>query len=375
MTSAALRGPATALGDATTRALTPCACRGLVSRWRGSPRRTCQADKQSRRRRHAAALRHLPKEAETTLTNATPREPTADAADLVGQFLRGLEVRGISPATRRSYGSDLAQLDAWLGARGGALHALDRGVVRAYAAHLGRRGYAPATLARKLSTVRSLCRFLTERGVLAVDPAQYLPGPRRRRRLPHALRPAEVDAICDAVEGADAFALRDRLVFELLYGCGLRSQELVDLACADVHAQYGELLVRGKGGKMRMVPLGDEAAAALERYLAAGRGVLGRRGGRGATPPDDALLLTRGGHALQTSDVRRIVAKYAAVAGVTASPHMFRHAYATHMLEHGADLRAIQELLGHSSVSTTQIYTHVSGAHLKAVHSRHHPRS
>lgn len=157
------------------------------------------------------------------------------------------------------------------------------------------------------------------------------------------------------MRGSDAFALRDRLVFELLYGCGLRSQELVDLGCDDVHARRGELLVRGKGGKMRMVPLGDEAAAALERYLASGRGALGRP--------------------LHTSDVRRIVAKYAAVAGLAASPHMFRHAYATHMLEHGADLRAIQELLGHSSVSTTQIYTHVSGAHLKAVHQRHHPRS
>ena len=171
------------------------------------------------------------------------------------------------------------------------------------------------------------------------------------------------------------FALRDRLIFELLYGCGLRSQELVDLNRADVHARYGELLVRGKGGKMRMVPLGDEAAAALERYLTSGRGELERRRGGAAAAPLDALLLTRGGRALQTSDVRRIVAKYAAAAGVTASPHMFRHAYATHMLEHGADLRAIQELLGHSSVSTTQIYTHVSGAHLKAVHLRHHPRS
>ncbi len=177
------------------------------------------------------------------------------------------------------------------------------------------------------------------------------------------------------MRGSDALALRDRLVFELLYGCGLRSQELVDLGCADVHERRGELLVRGKGGKMRMVPLGDLAAEALERYLASGRGALGRRGGDAAPPPEGALLLTRNGRPLHTSDVRRIVAKYAGIAGVTASPHMFRHAYATHMLENGADLRAIQELLGHGSVSTTQIYTHVSGAHLKAVHRRHHPRS
>jgi len=306
-----------------------------------------------------------------------PTAPRPDGSDdLIEQFLRSLEVRGLSPATRRSYASDLVQFSEWLVERGSALAVLDRTTVRAFVADLGRRGYAPATLARKLSAVRSLGRFLTERDVLASDPAQYLPGPRRRRRLPHALRPAEVDAVCDAVRGSDPLALRDRLMFELLYGCGLRSQELIDVSCDDVRAARGELLVRGKGGKMRVVPLGDEAAAALERYLATGRGALGRRRGAASPPPEGALLLTRSGRPLHTSDVRRVVTKYAAMAGLdAASPHMFRHAYATHMLEHGADLRTIQELLGHSSVSTTQIYTHVSGAHLKAVYQRHHPRS
>jgi integrase/recombinase XerD len=306
--------------------------------------------------------------------STVPRPDGSD--DLIEQFLRSLEVRGLSPATRRSYASDLVQLSEWLVERGSGLAELDRTTVRAFVADLGRRGYAPATLARKLSAVRSLARFLTERDVLASDPAQYLPGPRRRRRLPHALRPVEVDAVCDAVRGSDPLALRDRLMFELLYGCGLRSQELIDVSCDDVRAARGELLVRGKGGKMRVVPLGDEAAAALERYLATGRGALGRRGGAASPPPEGTLLLTRSGRPLHTSDVRRVVTKYAAIAGLdAASPHMFRHAYATHMLEHGADLRAIQELLGHSSVSTTQIYTHVSGAHLKAVYRRHHPRS
>ena len=193
-----------------------------------------------------------------------------DSHDLSERFLRSLEVRGLSPATRRSYASDLGQFNDWLSEHGSGLAELDRTTVRAFVADLGRRGYAPATLARKLSAVRSLTRFLTARDVLAIDPAQYLPGPRRRRRLPHALRPAEVDAVCDAVSGSDPLALRDRLMFELLYGCGLRSQELVDIGCDDVHAAHGELLVRGKGGKMRMVPLGDEAVAALERYLATG---------------------------------------------------------------------------------------------------------
>ena len=288
--------------------------------------------------------------------------------------MRMLEVRGASPATRRSYTSDIVQFRVWLDERDASLSGLDRATVRAFASDLGRRGYAPATLARKLSTVRSLTRFLTERGVLGVDPAHYLPGPRRRRRLPRTLSAAEMAALLQAASGREPLELRDRVVFELLYGSGLRSQELVDLTLGDLHLRRGDIVVRGKGGRMRVVPLGDEAAAALERYLDLGRGV-GRRAA-GPPPPDPPLLLSKSGRALLTSDVRRIVTKYCKLADVEpASPHMLRHAYATHMLEGGADLRAIQELLGHSSVSTTQIYTHVSGAHLKAQYERHHPRS
>ena len=234
--------------------------------------------------------------------------------------------------------------------------------MRAFAADLGRRGYAPATLARKLSTVRSFCRFLTERGVLTADPAQYLPGPRRRRRLPHALRPAEVDAVCDAVRGTDALALRDRLVFELLYGCGLRSQELVDLGCDDVHALRGELLVRGKGGKMRMVPLGDEAAAALERYLA-GRGALGRRA---AAPPRRPRAPSCSPATAGRCTPRTCAASSPSTPPWPVSrPHRTCSATPTRRTcsNTAPTCAAIQELLGHSSVSTTQIYTHVSGAH------------
>ncbi len=292
-------------------------------------------------------------------------------------FLRSLEVRGMAAATRRSYGSDLGQLEEWLGARGHDVRDLDRREVRAFASYLGHRGYAPASLSRKLSTVRSLCRYLTESGALAADPSQYLPGPRRRRRLPRTLRPGEIDALMAAAGGAEPAALRDRLALELLYGAGLRSQELVGVDLADVHTARSELLVRGKGGRMRVVPLGDEAVAALERYLDHGRGGLRAAAGRAQpAPPSDALLLTRTGRRLLTSDVRRLLAKHCRKAGLEpASPHMLRHAFATHMLEGGADLRAIQELLGHSSVSTTQVYTHVSGAHLRQVYERHHPRS
>jgi integrase/recombinase XerD len=225
--------------------------------------------------------------------------------------------------------------------------------------------------------LRAFTAFLAERGAIPSDPAASLPGPRRRRRLPRTVRGDEVDALLAAASGGDPLSLRDRVVFELLYGCGLRSQELVQVELGEVHLANGEIVVRGKGGRMRVVPLGDEASLAIRRYLQRGRPRLVKadaadfeaRSGR-------PLLLTKSGRPLLTSDVRRIAVKYSRIAGIEgASPHTLRHAYATHMLEHGADLRAIQELLGHSSVSTTQVYTHVSGAHLRRVYQRHHPRA
>jgi integrase/recombinase XerC len=326
-------------------------------------------------------------------------EPGASEADPAARcrgFLRDLEVRGAGAATRRSYSSDLRQLLDWLEERGLTVDELDRRRVRAYSAELGRRGYAPATTARKLSTLRGLTRYLTESGVLAADPTRALPGPRRRRRLPRVLSVDEVGALLAEAGGRDPFALRDRLVFELLYGCGLRSMEVVDLRLGDVKAAQAQIIVRGKGGKTRVVPMGEEAAAALRRYLARGRGALAarrpapgsaaaRRGpgdsaarpGEAAAPSREApLLLSRSGRPLLTSDIRRLVVTYGRRAGIdAASPHMLRHAYATHMLERGADLRAIQELLGHASVSTTQVYTHVSGAHLRRTYDLHHPRA
>ena len=293
-------------------------------------------------------------------------------------FLRELEVRGASAATRRSYASDLQQLLEWLAERDLTVSDLGRRQVRAFLAELGRRGYAPATLARKLSTLRGFARHLTESGVLAADPARSLPGPRRRRRLPRVLSVSDVDTLVAATGGTDPLALRDRLVLELLYGCGLRSMELVALRLGDVQAAQAQLIVHGKGGKTRIVPMGDEAAAALRRYLERGRGRLERPQGQATPGPrrEAPLLLSKSGRGLLTSDVRRLVVKCSRLAGIDhASPHMLRHAYATHMLERGADLRAIQELLGHASVSTTQVYTHVSGAHLRRTYELHHPRA
>ena len=302
----------------------------------------------------------------------------ADPHGMRPAFLRELEVRGASAATRRSYASDLQQLLEWLAERDLTVADLGRRQVRAFSAELGRRGYAPATLARKLSTLRGFARHLTESGVLAADPARSLPGPRRRRRLPRVLSVSDVDTLVAATGGTDPLALRDRLILELLYGCGLRSMELVALRLGDVQAAQAQLIVHGKGGKTRIVPMGDEAAAALRRYLERGRGQLERSQVSPTPGPrrEAPLLLSKSGRGLLTSDVRRLVVKCSRLAGIDhASPHMLRHAYATHMLERGADLRAIQELLGHASVSTTQVYTHVSGAHLRRTYELHHPRA
>ena len=309
----------------------------------------------------------------------------ADPAGLRRAFLRDLEVRGASPATRRSYASDLQQLLEWLAGR-------DLTVV----------GPRPAPGARLLGRAGTARVRAGHAGAQALDAARVHASPhrvRRARRRPGAqparaapppapaagAQPAPTSTRSwRATDGTDPLALRDRLVLELLYGCGLRSMELVALRLGDVQAAQAQLIVRGKGGKMRIVPLGDEAAAALRRYLERGRGELerqaapGRRrrpGGRGSRR-EAPLLLSRSGRALLTSDIRRLVVKYSRLAGIDpASPHMLRHAYATHMLERGADLRAIQELLGHASVSTTQVYTHVSGAHLRRTYDLHHPRA
>ncbi|NLG64220.1 MAG: tyrosine-type recombinase/integrase [Actinobacteria bacterium] len=297
-------------------------------------------------------------------------QPDPDA--LVPAYLHALGVQGASMATRRSYGADLEQLLAWLEKQSRSLTQLDRRVARGYAADLGRRGYAPASLSRKLSALRGLCAYLTERGVLPVNPAIELPGPRRTRRLPRTLKTYEAERLMEVVAAAPGpLGMRDRALFEILYGCGLRSHEVVQLDLDDLREEGPDLLVRGKGQRVRAVPLGGEALAAVSMYVDYGRGRLVIRG-----EETRALFVSRSGRRLSTSDIRRRLDVLCTAAGLDhVSPHMLRHAYATHMLERGADLRAIQELLGHASVSTTQVYTHVSGAHLRREYERHHPRA
>ena len=239
------------------------------------------------------------------------------------------------------------------------------------AARLSQRGAAPRTLARKLASTRALFRSLVEHGEVSANPADLLPAPRLPQRLPVTLKPAEVAGLLDAIPASTPLELRDRAMFELAYACGLRAEEVVDLDLAWVDLDGEQLRVEGKGAKTRFVPAGEPALRALARYLERGRAGLA---GADAHP---ALFLSKSGRRLSTSDVRRRLrtwARHAAAQGAV-HPHALRHSFATHLLEGGADLRAIQELLGHSSISTTQVYTRVESARLRAAYARSHPRA
>ncbi len=297
-------------------------------------------------------------------TQAPPRGGMLDA------YLDWMRARGASPATLRAYTADLAQLGRWLAAAEVAPEAADARTLRRYAAHLGTLRYAPATAARKLSAMRGAYAWMQDRGTIERSPAALIPGPRRARTLPATLSADEVARLLDSPAGAEPRDLRDRALLELLYGCGLRAAEACDLALRDVRLEARSLRVTGKGGKQRVVPIGGAAEAALERYLARGRP---RMAGQGAS---DRVFLSVRGRPLSPSDVRRALLRALERAGIPQrSPHALRHTFATDLLEGGADLRSIQDMLGHASVGTTQVYTHVSVRHLRAAHANAHPRA
>ncbi len=270
---------------------------------------------------------------------------------------RFLESPALSDATRRAYRVDVREFAAWLDKRGTSLQEVDVRALADYAAELGRarpRKLAPATIARKLAAVKAFLRHAL--GKERVPDASF--APRRPLRLPDSPRPQEVDRELEAFEGGGPLAVRNRTLVELVYSAGLRSQEAVDLDLADVDFDQELVHVRGKGGKERVVPLGEEASHRLAVYLREARPELAR----GA---ENALFLSARGRRLDTSTLRRLL----------PHPHRLRHAFATHLLEGGADLRTIQELLGHSSLSTTQMYSHVDSKRLRKVYDRSHPRS
>ncbi len=281
-----------------------------------------------------------------------------------------LRRRALADKTRRAYGIDTAQFARWAQAAGLEPCAVEVRAVRRYAASLSEQGHAPASVARKLAALRALFRVQVESGSRPDNPAELVGSPKRAARLPRVLKTEEVAALLDRIGAATPLELRDRAMFELAYASGLRAEELVSLDLEALDFDSELVRVEGKGGRTRLVPAGEHALRALERYLARGRPSLAGAG------TERALFVSKSGRRLSTSDVRRRLrtwARQAALAG--AHPHALRHSFATHLLEGGADLRAIQELLGHATISTTQVYTRVESGRLRSAYSRAHPRA
>jgi site-specific recombinase XerD len=308
--------------------------------------------------------------------------------DVVTSYLRALVAAGYSPLTVAAATADLTQFADYLEHyRGLATPGrTTRSDIVAFAAALAEgtltssgRPAARRTIARKLSSLRRFFVFCVDEGVASVSPMVGVTAPKLPHRLPMVMGPDEVAHMLDSMADKKPLTLRDRALLELVYSCGLRVQEVLDLRLQDLDLDARELRVTGKRQKVRLVPVGEPAATAVARYLCEGRPVLVGAGSSSAAleRPTAILFVSRNGHPLSASDVRRrLEQRLRAVGGATrASPHALRHSYATHLLEGGADLRSIQELLGHASLGSTQIYTHVSATHLRAVYRRAHPRA
>jgi site-specific recombinase XerD len=297
--------------------------------------------------------------------------------------------RDCAPRTLRAYRADLRQFATWAREQQLAPANVGPKPVRRYIARLSERGAAPSTSARKLAALRALFSSQRERGRMAQNPADLVSTPRRGAYLPRVLSAREAARLLDGIPASGdggPLSLRDAAMFELAYSCGLRAEEIVSLDRADVDHDAEQLRVEGKGRKTRFVPVGEPAMAAVRAYLERARpalaapapassgvpGAAGNRAGGG-----DALFLSKTGRALSTSDVRRRLRTWTARtgAGEGSSPHALRHSFATHLLDGGADLRSIQEMLGHASVSSTQIYTRVESARLRSAYARSHPRA
>jgi site-specific recombinase XerD len=300
------------------------------------------------------------------LTKKTPTATEAKWADALAAFDDWQRTRAMGEKTRRAYGVDLAQLGEWAAGRGLEPTALSHRELRRFAAVLGERGAAKSTVARKLAAIRTFYRHLVERGQIEANPADLVSSPKKDAYLPQVLKPAEVVELLERIPGTTPLDLRDRAMFELAYAAGLRAEEIVNLDTTSADADAEQVRVEGKGGRTRFVPVGEHAWRSLDRYLTRGRPALEAGETR-------ALFLSKSGRRLSTSDVRRRLKLQARRAGI--SPHTLRHSFATHLLEGGADLRAIQELLGHASISTTQTYTRVESRRLKLAYARSHPRA
>ena len=293
------------------------------------------------------------------------RRVSAPTAKTTGDAAGAETRRAISGTTSGT--AEAAEVDAEaISARLRAVTSLD---LRAYLGELRKAEYSRATVARKVATLRSFYKFLARLGVVESNPVKIIRTPRQEKRLPKFLSPADVERLLVATKGTDFLSLRDTAMLEVLYSTGIRVSELVGINLTDVDPVGEVVRVRGKGRRERLAPLGSFALEAIDRYLAARKAV--------AIQDAEAVFVNRRGERLNVRSVRRKLAKYLAKAGLDphVSPHTLRHSFATHMLERGADLRAVQELLGHRSLSTTQIYTHVTAHRLKEIYEAAHPRA
>ncbi len=283
--------------------------------------------------------------------------------------------RNSAAHTLKAYSTDLLQFAAFVEPiRCGGITAIDLNLLRAFLASLQAENYARATLARKQAALRAFFKWARRAGLVGVDPTRGLFAPRQQRRLPKFLRPQEIEDLMSAPDDSPA-GLRDRAMLELLYASGIRAGEIVKLSYKDIDLEAGEIRIReGKGGKDRIALLGGAAKEAIQEYFLAGRPQLAAQSRSGKS---DAFLLNKFGEHLSDRGVRRTFDKYVSAVGarLKITPHVLRHSFATHLLENGADLRSVQELLGHANLATTQIYTHVTTERLKAVYDGAHPRA
>ncbi len=289
----------------------------------------------------------------------------------VSDFLRHLGERNSSPHTIKAYSSDLANFAAYAGPR--AWKQIDHVAIRGFLAQLYQKGLGKTSVARSLAAVRSLYRWLAREGVVEQNPAKLVATPRLSKKLPRVPTIEEMNSVLDGqMPEVAAFPERDHLMLELLYGCGIRNSELTGINLDDIRRSSEAILIRGKGMKERHVPFGDSVKSALATYLPARQKTLGE-----TRKNTSALLINRRGGRLSTRSVGRIIKKIAVAKGLSPDvhPHTLRHAFGTHMLEEGADLRAIQELLGHERLATTQRYTQLSMKHVLQVYDQTHPRA
>jgi len=289
----------------------------------------------------------------------------------ISDFLRVLRERNASAHTIKAYSGDLDAFSAYIGSRG--WKTIDHVTIRGFLSHLYEKGLGKTSMARALAAVRSLYRWLAQEGVVDQNPAKLVATPRLPKKLPRVPTIEEMNTVIDGkMPEVAAFPERDRLMFELLYGCGIRNSELVGINLDDIRLSAEAILIRGKGKKERYVPFGDSVAASLRDYLPARQKLLSEK--KRNTP---ALLVNHRGGRLTTRSVGRIIKKIAVAKGLSPDvpPHTLRHAFGTHMLEEGADLRAIQEMLGHERLSTTQRYTQLSMKHVLSVYDQTHPRA